>query len=136
MRKVSITITAGLLALSGCASEFSVPVTGEVSGQPAAGQATARMSGKGDFWVQIPGGMKCGGDYDALNTQPTIVVPVWCGDGRKGEAVITRQMDMVSGTAIVSLTDGTKGQFVFGNIKFDQAFGTARATTAQRTVIR
>lgn len=135
--KATVFIISGLAAaLFGCASEFSIPVTGEVSGTPAAGQATARMSGKGDFWVQIPGGMKCGGDYDALDTHPTLVVPVWCSDGRKGQAVITRQMDMTSGTAIVTLKDGTRGQFVFGNVKFEQAFGVGTASTAQTTIIR
>ena len=48
------------------------------------------MSGKGDFWVQVPGGIRCGGTYDPLARDPTLVVPVTCDDGRRGETVVTR----------------------------------------------
>lgn len=46
-----------------------------------------------------------------------------CDDGRTGEAVVTRQADLISGSAIVQLNDGTRGQFVFGDVTFEQAFG-------------
>jgi hypothetical protein len=120
-----------MIGLSAC-GKIEVPVTGQLAdGTPAAGQATADFSGHGSFWVQVPGGVRCSGSYDANNTNPSIVAPVLCNDGRRGEAVITRQLNGLSGTAIVKLVDGTRGQFVFGDLRFDQAFGTGGiATTA------
>ena len=126
----------GCSLLAACATEVSLPITGQMSdGTAAGGTATARTSGNGSFWVKIPAGPRCGGTYDSRSYAPTLIVPVACDDGRSGEAVITRQMDMVSGTAIVSLTDGTTGNFVFGNLSFDQAFGpggTARTAPLPR----
>ncbi|NNM71414.1 hypothetical protein [Enterovirga aerilata] len=112
------------LGLAGCATQISVPVSGQFgNGVPAAGQATARTSGEGDFWVQAPGGKRCSGTYNSLDTNPTIVVPVTCSNGARGEIVVTRQLNGLSGTAIGKLSDGTTGQFVFGDLKFEQAFG-------------
>lgn len=124
--------------LVGCAQQFSVPVTGQLAdGTPAAGQATARTSGNGDFWVQVADGTKCSGTYNAYDTNPTIVVPVNCADGRSGQTIITRQLDGLSGTAIVTLDDGTRGQFVFGNLTFEQAYGSggAKTNTVQKVQI-
>lgn len=113
--------------LAACGS-VSVPVTGQMAGgTPAAGQATANFNGHGEFWVKVPGGIRCSGTYDSLTTDPTLIVPVKCDDTRTGEAVITRQLDLISGTAIVRLNDGTRGQFVFGNLTFEQAFGSGGA---------
>lgn len=116
------------MLLGGCNSAphdmFSIPVTGQLSnGNAAFGQATARSDGLGTFWVKVPGAERCSGAYRVADTNPTLIVPVSCNDGRLGEAVITRQADLMSGSAIVKLSDGTKGQFVFGDIRFDQAFG-------------
>lgn len=127
-----------LAIVAGCGTaSISVPVTGQIGdGTPAAGEATARTDGKGTFWVQVPGGLNCSGNYNSLVVKPTLVVPVSCTDGRTGEAVITRQMDYTSGTAIVTLSDGTKGQFVFGNITFDQAYGVGSAKTHTVETVR
>ena len=132
MRIKSLTnaVIAGAIALilAGCNSAphdiFSIPVTGQLSnGSAAFGQATARSDGLGTFWVKVPGAERCGGNYRVGDSSQTSVVPVLCNDGRSGEAVITRQADLMSGSAIVKLSDGTKGQFVFGDIHFDQTFG-------------
>lgn len=115
--------------VAGCA-DLRVPVTGQFGGGIAAGgEATARWSGEGDFWIQVPAGPRCSGKYNSLDSSPTIVVPITCTDGRRGETVITRQMNGLSGTAIATLNDGTKGQFVFGDLKFEQAFGSGVAKT-------
>lgn len=134
MRKILVLAVAATV-LAGCA-DLKVPVTGQMAGGPAAGQAIARWSGKGDFWVQAPAGLKCSGEYDPFDTNPTIVVPIKCTNGKTGEIVITRQLDGLSGTAIAKLSDGTEGQFVFGNLKFDQAFGSGTASTAGTVVVR
>ena len=136
MRIVTVIGAAIVLAACGTA-EFSVPVTGQLSdGTAAAGTATARIDGKGAFWVKVPNGWRCSGSYDSLTKAPSIVVPVSCDDGRSGEAVITRQMDMMSGAAIVTLADGAKGQFVFGNLTFDQAYGEGAARTITTQPVR
>jgi hypothetical protein len=117
--------------VAGCASTsseprdlFSIPVTGQFSdGRPAAGQATARSDGMGVFWVQVPGGPKCSGTYAVRDPSPTLVVPGICSDGRKAQVVITRQADLMSGSAIVQLDGGLRGQFVFGNLTYGQTFG-------------
>jgi hypothetical protein len=45
------------------------------------GTATASVSG-GSFSVSN-GSLACGGDYSALDTSPTISIPVLCSDGIK-----------------------------------------------------
>lgn len=120
------SISAALL-ISGCATEFSVPVIGTLGSQPAQGQATARTSGDGTFWVATTSGLRCQGTYDSLDRSPTIAAPVSCSDGRTGTLLITRTLDALSGTVIGQLNDGTQGRFVFGNLTFDQAFGGTTA---------
>ncbi len=40
------------------------------------------------------------------------------------------QQDRLSGTAILALNGGVRGQFVFGNLRYEQAFGSGgRART-------
>ena len=111
-----------VVLLSGCATSFSVPVTGVLGQQAAQGQATARLSGEGDFWVLTTRGLRCEGTYDSLSSEPTITAGLNCNDGRTGNAIITRALDGLSGTVIGRLNDGTEGRFVFGNLRFDQAF--------------
>jgi hypothetical protein len=118
-------VVAGCVSSQGPRDLFSIPVTGQLSnGLAASGQATARSDGRGTFWVQFPAGPRCSGDYNVRDPNPTIVVPVSCTDGRRGETVITRQAGLMSGTAIVALNDRTRGQFVFGDLTFSQAFGS------------
>lgn len=120
------------LALGGCVSEFKFPVSGQMGdGTPMNGQAVAKLNGEGSFFVAEPGGLRCDGRYDSRNSDPTLIVPVVCTDGTTGEAVITRQMDMMSGTVIARLDDGRTGQFVFGDLSFNQAFGAGAVGTVR-----
>lgn len=127
-------------ALAGCMSApvgeprvmFSLPITGQFNdGSAAAGQASAMSNGVGVFWVKEPGGARCEGSYGVRNPNPTLVVPITCSDGATGEAVITRQPDLMSGSAIVALNNGRRGQVVFGNLRFEQAFGAAGMARTQ-----
>jgi hypothetical protein len=103
---------------------FAIPITGQMSdGNPAFGQASGMSDGKGLFWVQVPAGAYCSGSWNVRDPNPTIVVPVRCDDGAKGEAVIARQPGFMSGSAIVALSNKKRGQFVFGNMTFEQTFG-------------
>jgi len=126
-RPVLILGVVGLTALGSAAcipDEISVPITGRLSdGTLAAGEATSRRDGHGALWVQIPGGFRCEGKYNSLERSASVVVPVTCSNGLKGEAVVAIQLDRMSGTALVRLSDGRRGQFVFGNLSFEQAFG-------------
>lgn len=140
IRDVALVLGATLLPAlaAGCTTTapsvsraiFRLPVTGEFSDRtPAAGQATAYSDGHGAFWVQVPGGPRCSGTYNAHDPNPTLVVAGVCSDGKEADVVITRQADLMTGTAIVKLSDGRRGQFVFGNLTFDQAFGAGTAHT-------
>lgn len=120
------TIIGGALALlaAGCASEIKEPVTGQMAkGIPMTGQAIARLSGNGEFWVETTAGFKCGGNYNSLDTNTTITIPVFCTDGASGEVVATRRPGGTSGTAVAKLKDGRTGQFVFGDLKYDEVYG-------------
>lgn len=127
--KAGAVLVVTSCVLGGCVASrprelFSIPVTGQLAnGVAASGQATAYSDGRGTFWVQFPGGPRCGGDYSVGDRNPTLVVPVACSDGKKGEAVITRQAGLMSGSAIVQLQDRTRGQFVFGDLTYSQTFG-------------
>ncbi|MFD2175651.1 hypothetical protein [Rhodobacter lacus] len=120
-------LISAAIVLSGC--EFSVPVTGMIGKEPAQGSATAKTSGIGTFEASTIDGLTCKGTYDSLTQTPTIWADVTCNDGRTGRLLITRSMDQLSGTATGKLSDGSMGRFVFGNLAFDQAFGSGSATT-------
>ncbi|WP_152544607.1 hypothetical protein [Actibacterium mucosum] len=122
-------VLSGILLCS-CATSFTVPVTGTIGKTPAQGNATARLSGEGDFWVATIDGLRCEGKYDSLDTTPTIVVPTTCNDGRSGTLLITRSLRGISGTVTGKLNDGTQGRFVFGDLSFSQAFGETTTNTA------
>jgi hypothetical protein len=47
----------------------------------------ASLSG-GSFSVSN-GSLSCSGDYNTLDTSPTISIPVLCGDGREGTFAVT-----------------------------------------------
>ncbi len=81
------------------------------------GTATAAISG-GTF--QASGKMKgrettCSGNYNALDTSVTISMPVVCSNGQKGIVIATRDASGMSGSGRVRMSDGTEGDFVFGN---------------------
>ncbi|WP_281287344.1 hypothetical protein [Methylobacterium terricola] len=42
---------------------------------------------------------------------------------------MTRQAGFMTGSAIVALSNGQRGQFVFGDLADEQAFGQGRART-------
>ncbi|WP_288583002.1 hypothetical protein [uncultured Methylobacterium sp.] len=109
---------------------FAIPITGQLAnGNAAAGQATGFDNGVGEFWVAFPGSIRCTGSWSVRDPNPTIVIPVTCGARVKGEAIVTRQAGFMAGSAIVALSNGQRGQFVFGDLSFDQAFGQGRVRT-------
>ena len=116
---IAIAIAA---ASTGCASyTYHAPIVGQDSeGNPMAGSFSVSTEA-GSFWVQAPGGARCSGSYDPMTLVPTIVAHGVCTDGRTGEVVITRSG--LSGTAIAKFSDGSTGQYVFGDMSLEQAFG-------------
>lgn len=125
MKSVGLFVTlSASIGLSACS--YSVPVTGTIGDTPVQGQATAKAP-TGDFWVMSTTGLRCDGTYDSMTSAPTITAPVKCNDGRTGDLIITRTLDMLSGTVIGRLSDGTEGRFVFGNLTYAQAFGGTTA---------
>ena len=101
------------LALAGCAVTEPVAVVSKgIAGGIMRGTTTASLSG-GSFSVSN-GALTCGGDYNALDTSPTISIPVLCSDGRKGIIIATRDYSGMSGGGHFTLNDGTTGDFMFG----------------------
>lgn len=81
------------------------------------GTATAALSG-GSF--QASGKLKgretkCSGNYNAMDTSPTISMPVVCDNGQKGIVIATRDASGMSGSGRIRMTDGTEADFIFGN---------------------
>lgn len=101
------------LALGGCAITEPVAVVSKgIPGGIMRGTTTAAVSG-GSFSVSNRS-LTCGGDYNALDTSPTISIPVLCSDGRKGIIIATRDNNGMSGGGHFTLNDGTTGDFMFG----------------------
>ena len=104
---------ASAVALAGCAVTEPVAVVSKgIPGGIMRGTTTASLSG-GSFSVSN-GSLTCGGDYNALDTSPTISIPVLCSDGRKGIVIATRDNSGMSGGGHFTLNDGTTGNFMFG----------------------
>jgi hypothetical protein len=110
------------MGLVGC-GEITVPVRGEIGTEQAIGLVTARFNGAGTFTITTETRLDCSGTYDSWTRELTITAPVTCNDGRTGTAIITRLPDLYSGTVIGTLSDGTEGKFVFGDLAFETAFG-------------
>ncbi len=97
--------------LTGCAVTVPVAVI-QQGGNILKGAATASVAG-GSFQV-TDGKLTCSGSYDSLDMSRTITMPVHCSDGRKGFVVSTRQANGLDGFGTVTLSDGSKSDFVFG----------------------
>jgi hypothetical protein len=109
----ALILFALALALAACAiTEFVAVVSRGIPGGIMRGTATASVSG-GSFSVSN-GSLTCGGDYSALDTSPTISIPVLCSDGRKGIVIATRDNSGMSGGGHFTLNDDTTGDFMFG----------------------
>lgn len=125
-----MTRFATLLIALVCAScTFSFPVVGRLSsGAAMQGTVTASTDGVGQFTASTTDGLSCSGTYDALDDANTITFPVTCSDGRKGVVIATRDNTKVKGTAIAELEDGTRGEFIFGQVSAEtQAAFLARS---------
>jgi hypothetical protein len=81
------------------------------NGEILRGTATA-LDG-GSFNVSN-GKLSCGGSYNALDTSPTISMPVLCSDGRRGIMIATRDASGTSGAGTVRMTGGEEATFMFG----------------------
>ncbi|MDZ5448636.1 hypothetical protein [Labrys sp. ZIDIC5] len=107
------TVVALAIMLAGCSTTLPVAVvTKGVPGGIMRGTTTAALSG-GTFGVSS-GNLRCSGSYDAMDTSPTISMPVLCSDGRKGIITATRDNSGMSGGGRFTLNDGTTGDFMFG----------------------
>ncbi|BCM17518.1 hypothetical protein MJ8_12840 [Mesorhizobium sp. J8] len=110
-----MVVASALSVLSACGS-VTLPAAVRLSdGTSMVGTTTAAVSG-GTFKVaSADGSLKCSGTYNALDTTPTISVPVTCSNGKFGRAVVTRAPDGMSGSGYVETSDGRTGQVAFGN---------------------
>lgn len=121
MRAVLAASFAVLLA--SCAMEMRSPVTGKIGGDVAFGYSTARLQGESTFTVDTKSGLRCDGVYDASSGNRVIQAETKCNDGRTGIITIVRKEAGFGGTATGALSDGTKGQFVFGkDVRYEDEF--------------
>lgn len=109
------TILIGVLSLVGCGSVTLPAAVKMADGTALVGTTTASISG-GTFQVATADRrITCSGNYDALDTRPTISVPVTCTNGLYGSAVVTRSPDGRSGVGYAAVSDGTTATLAFGN---------------------
>lgn len=129
----AVLVVAVLLA--GCGS-ITVPAAVKTSrGETLIGTTTAALSG-GTFDVSGPG-LRCAGNYDALDTRPTISVPFHCSDGRTGLLTVTRTSDGQAGSGTAQMSDGTTARVAFGRLSstvLQPAYPPAPAQTGQAPV--
>lgn len=100
-----------LPALVGCSVTQPAVVISK-SGQVLRGTAMGSLAG-GTFTVSN-GSLTCGGNYDAVDTSPTISTAVTCSDGRRGIVIATRDNSGLAGAGTVRMTDGEEATFMFG----------------------
>lgn len=102
------------LMLTGCGS-ITLPAAVKMNGgEVLTGTTTAALSG-GTFQVKSPtGSLVCSGNYDALDTNPVLMAPVTCNDGRYGTITMTRDIANQSGIGTVRLASGETGNVAFG----------------------
>jgi hypothetical protein len=113
------------LLLAGCTTGWMItyPMVGKLSdGSTARGNLWVDvMFGVGTFeWLTVYG-LRCTGDFDALDSRPTITIPVTCNDGQSGTVIATSNTSRVieasfAGTADARLENGLTGRFIFGNV--------------------
>ena len=107
-------VVALAVGFGGCSITVPVAVVGKgFEGGVLKGTATAALTG-GTF-TATNGKLTCGGSYDALDTSTTITIPVLCNDGRKGIVMATRNNSGTSGGGTYTLSDGSTGNFIFGD---------------------
>lgn len=114
--KGKFAVGIAVLPLLSCATAITVPVAVVGKGIPGGimrGSNTASSSG-GSFNISN-GTLSCAGTYSMGNPSPTISMPVICNDGRKGIVIATRDYGGMSGGGTFTLSDGTSGNFIFGD---------------------
>lgn len=109
--KKTFAVIATLLLICGCSHTVPVAVIGQ-DGHLLTGSSTASLNGS-HFEVS-DGKLTCSGHYNGYNSSPTITMPVICNDGRKGIVRAHREIGGVNGYGQVTLNDGYKADFVFG----------------------
>jgi hypothetical protein len=110
MRFLSIILT---IFLAGCAVNTGRVAVIQQDGKILTGSYTASLAG-GSVLV-TNGGISCSGTYNSLDTSTTITMPIFCNDGRKGFAIVTRQANQRDGFGKIIFSDGSQADGVFGS---------------------
>src|SRR6056297_591218 len=80
MRSISACGLVSLAVLVGCSDVTGPVVALGPNGAKMTGTATGRINGVGDIVISGPYG-RCVGNYDSLDTSPTIPISLLCEDG-------------------------------------------------------
>lgn len=78
------------------------------------GTYTATLTGA--YYTLTNGRVTCTGAFNTNVNQDPAKVPMLCTDGRKGTAVITRQLNGYDGYGTLTFTDGEQIDIVFGRL--------------------
>ena len=117
MRRAAL-IAIAALPLASCAGPINVPVAVVSKGVPQGimrGTITVSVSEGVGYFNVSSGALSCAGTYSLGHLLPTFSVPVLCNDGRKGIVIATRDYGGMSRGGTFTLTDGTAGDFIFGD---------------------
>jgi hypothetical protein len=109
MRKLWVAIFA--VACCGCTVTVPVAIIGR-DGHVLRGTAITGSS-SGSFTVS-DGAATCRWGYGSRDRSLTVSMPVTCSDGRSGTVTATRDANVPSGAGTFTLSDGSRGTFLFG----------------------
>ncbi len=120
----NVLCLCAVLATAACATHTPQPnqqwpVSGVVGKDLAvAGVAQANpYSPLGFYAVQSADKrLRCNGTFDASSTEPRLIVPVSCEDGRFGAMEVLRNPDLKSGAGKGALNDGTPVRVTYGDM--------------------
>jgi len=113
MRSISACGLVSLAVLVGCSDVTGPVVALGPNGAKMTGTATGRINGVGDIVISGPYG-RCVGNYDSLDTSPTIPISLLCEDGTSTIGSATRTLSGQSGSGTMTDSRGRTWQFVFG----------------------
>lgn len=104
-------VAAGLVAVGACDTAYPVTVIGQ-DGTTFRGAATNTFLHGGSFQA-TNGNATCTGTYDKFADITTVSFPVVCNTGLRGIGTAFFQSE-TAGSGFVTMSDGSKWQFIFG----------------------
>ncbi|PRH87262.1 hypothetical protein C5L14_11550 [Labrys okinawensis] len=93
----------------------SLPVVVVSQGLGGTLHGSVRLEQTQGSYLVSKGKFSCTGSYALSGVRERIYVPILCSDGRKGTASVHNDPSLMSGTGSFTMSDGSTGEFAFGN---------------------